>query len=59
VARSWRAPSYSALSLMAAPGDALLIEQVDRISCLTDDDWRKLRAELDVSKPTQSELRAQ
>ncbi len=29
------------------PGDVLLIEQVDRLSRLTDGDWRKLRAELD------------
>jgi DNA invertase Pin-like site-specific DNA recombinase len=28
-------------------GDVLLIEQVDRLSRLTDGDWRKLRAELD------------
>jgi DNA invertase Pin-like site-specific DNA recombinase len=29
-------------------GDVLLVEQVDRLSRLTDPDWRKLRAELDV-----------
>jgi DNA invertase Pin-like site-specific DNA recombinase len=29
-------------------GDVLLVEQVDRLSRLTDSDWRKLRAELDV-----------
>ncbi len=29
------------------PGDVLLIEQVDRLSRLTEGDWRKLRAELD------------
>lgn len=29
------------------PGDVLLVEQVDRLSRLTDADWRKLRAELD------------
>ena len=29
------------------PGDILLIEQVDRLSRLSDADWRKLRAELD------------
>jgi DNA invertase Pin-like site-specific DNA recombinase len=28
-------------------GDVLLVEQVDRLSRLTDADWRKLRAELD------------
>src|SRR5271170_4647197 len=30
------------------PGDVLLIEQVDRLSRLTDSDWRKLRAELEA-----------
>jgi DNA invertase Pin-like site-specific DNA recombinase len=30
------------------PGDVLLIEQVDRLSRLTDGDWKKLRAELDA-----------
>jgi DNA invertase Pin-like site-specific DNA recombinase len=30
------------------PGDVLLVEQVDRLSRLTDSDWRKLRAELDA-----------
>ena len=30
------------------PGDVLLIEQVDRLSRLTEADWRKLRAELDA-----------
>jgi DNA invertase Pin-like site-specific DNA recombinase len=29
-------------------GDVLLVEQVDRLSRLTDSDWRKLRAELEV-----------
>src|ERR1700691_778110 len=29
------------------PGDVLLIEQVDRLSRLTESDWRKLRVELD------------
>jgi DNA invertase Pin-like site-specific DNA recombinase len=32
------------------PGDMLLIEQVDRLSRLTDGDWRKLRAELDAKQ---------
>lgn len=27
------------------PGDVLLVEQVDRLSRLTDADWRKLRAD--------------
>jgi DNA invertase Pin-like site-specific DNA recombinase len=30
------------------PGDVLLVEQVDRLSRLTETDWRKLRAELDA-----------
>jgi DNA invertase Pin-like site-specific DNA recombinase len=30
------------------PGDVLLIEQVDRLSRLTADDWQRLRAELDA-----------
>ena len=32
------------------PGDVLLIEQVDRLSRLTDADWRKLRADLDAKQ---------
>ena len=32
------------------PGDVLLIEQVDRLSRLTEADWRKLRAELDAKQ---------
>jgi len=32
------------------PGDVLLIEQVDRLSRLTDGDWRKLRAALDAKQ---------
>jgi DNA invertase Pin-like site-specific DNA recombinase len=31
-------------------GDVLLVEQVDRLSRLTDSDWRKLRAELDTKQ---------
>ena len=30
------------------PGDVLLIEQVDRLSRLTEADWRKLRAEIEA-----------
>src|SRR5277367_6079426 len=30
------------------PGDVLLVEQVDRLSRLTDADWRKLRATIDT-----------
>jgi DNA invertase Pin-like site-specific DNA recombinase len=34
----------------AMPGDILLVEQVDRLSRLTDSDWRKLRSELDTKQ---------
>ncbi|UIN38451.1 recombinase family protein [Methylobacterium oryzae] len=32
------------------PGDVLLIEQVDRLSRLTSDDWTKLRTEIDAKR---------
>jgi DNA invertase Pin-like site-specific DNA recombinase len=32
------------------PGDVVLVEQVDRLSRLTDADWRKLRTELDAKQ---------
>ena len=32
------------------PGDVLLVEQVDRLSRLTETDWRKLRAEIDAKQ---------
>ena len=32
------------------PGDVLLVEQVDRLSRLTDADWRKLRATIDTKQ---------
>ena len=32
------------------PGDVLLIEQVDRLSRLTEPDWRQLRAEIDAKQ---------
>src|SRR6516162_3299290 len=32
------------------PGDVLLVEQVDRLSRLTDADWRKLRNDLDAKQ---------
>ena len=32
------------------PGDVLLIEQVDRLSRLSDSDWRQLRAEIDTKQ---------
>jgi DNA invertase Pin-like site-specific DNA recombinase len=31
-------------------GDVLLVEQVDRLSRLTDADWRELRAKLDIGQ---------
>ena len=30
------------------PGDVMLVEQVDRLSRLTEEDWRRLRAEIDT-----------
>jgi DNA invertase Pin-like site-specific DNA recombinase len=41
-------PELFRLLADSKPGDVLLVEQVDRLSRLTDADWRKLRAELDV-----------
>jgi DNA invertase Pin-like site-specific DNA recombinase len=32
------------------PGDVLLVEQVDRLSRLTDGDWKRLRAEIDAKQ---------
>src|SRR5664279_5071708 len=43
-------PELFRLIADSKPGDVLLIEQVDRLSRLTDADWRKLRAELDAKK---------
>ena len=43
-------PELFRLITDSKPGDVLLIEQVDRLSRLTDSDWRKLRAELDAKK---------
>ncbi len=40
-------PELFRLLADSRPGDVLLVEQVDRLSRLTDSDWRKLRAELD------------
>jgi DNA invertase Pin-like site-specific DNA recombinase len=40
-------PELFRLIADSKPGDVLLIEQVDRLSRLTDGDWRKLRGELD------------
>jgi DNA invertase Pin-like site-specific DNA recombinase len=41
-------PELFRLLADSRPGDVLLVEQVDRLSRLTDADWRKLRTELDV-----------
>lgn len=41
-------PELFRLLADATPGDVLLIEQVDRLSRLTADDWQKLRTELDT-----------
>ena len=43
-------PELFRLIADSRPGDVLLIEQVDRLSRLTDADWRKLRAELDAKQ---------
>src|SRR3954452_21090239 len=43
-------PELFRLIADSRPGDVLLIEQVDRLSRLTEGDWRKLRAELDVKQ---------
>lgn len=40
-------PELFRLLADARPGDVLLIEQVDRLSRLTEGDWLKLRSELD------------
>jgi DNA invertase Pin-like site-specific DNA recombinase len=39
-------PELFRLLADAQPGDVLLVEQVDRLSRLTTDDWRRLKAEL-------------
>jgi DNA invertase Pin-like site-specific DNA recombinase len=43
-------PELFRLIADSKPGDVLLIEQVDRLSRLTDSDWRKLRAELNAKQ---------
>jgi DNA invertase Pin-like site-specific DNA recombinase len=43
-------PELFRLIADSRPGDVLLVEQVDRLSRLTDSDWRKLRAELDAKQ---------
>jgi DNA invertase Pin-like site-specific DNA recombinase len=41
-------PELFRLLADSKPDDVLLVEQVDRLSRLTDPDWRKLRAELEA-----------
>jgi DNA invertase Pin-like site-specific DNA recombinase len=41
-------PELFRLIADSRPGDLLLVEQVDRLSSLSDPDWRKLRAELEA-----------
>lgn len=41
-------PELFRLLADAHPGDILLIEQVDRLSRLTETDWKKLRGEIDA-----------
>lgn len=43
-------PELFRLIADSKPGDVLLIEQVDRLSRLTEVDWQKLRAELDAKQ---------
>src|ERR1700735_4854217 len=43
-------PELFRLIADSRPGDVLLIEQVDRLSRLTEGDWRKLRANLDAKQ---------
>ena len=43
-------PELFRLIADSRPGDVLLVEQVDRLSRLTESDWRKLRAELDAKQ---------
>jgi DNA invertase Pin-like site-specific DNA recombinase len=43
-------PELFRLLADSRPGDVLLVEQVDRLSRLTDADWRRLRAEIDAKQ---------
>jgi DNA invertase Pin-like site-specific DNA recombinase len=43
-------PELFRLLADSKPGDVLLVEQVDRLSRLTDGDWRELRAEIDAKQ---------
>jgi DNA invertase Pin-like site-specific DNA recombinase len=44
---SLQRPELFRLLADSRPGDVLLIEQVDRLSRLTDGDWKRLRAEME------------
>lgn len=43
-------PELFRLLADSKPGDVLLVEQVDRLSRLTDADWKRLRAEIDAKQ---------
>src|ERR1700729_1613485 len=43
-------PELFRLLADSKPGDVLLVEQVDRLSRLTDADWRKLRSTIDAKQ---------
>jgi DNA invertase Pin-like site-specific DNA recombinase len=43
-------PELFKLIADSRPGDVLLVEQVDRLSRLTDSDWKNLRAQLDAKE---------
>ena len=43
-------PELFRLLADSRPGDVLLVEQVDRLSRLTDGDWKRLRAEIDAKQ---------
>lgn len=43
-------PELFRLLADSKPGDVLLVEQVDRLSRLTDADWRRLRGEIDAKQ---------
>jgi DNA invertase Pin-like site-specific DNA recombinase len=47
---SLQRPELFRLLADSKPGDVLLVEQVDRLSRLTDADWRKLRATIDAKQ---------
>src|SRR5881397_1188157 len=43
-------PELFRLLADSRPGDVLLVEQVDRLSRLSDADWKRLRSELDARR---------